>query len=123
MLRLRAVYEGALYFLVGMLVAVPGCAGQIKTINGREKAGVKDFPYPVEVIGTPTGSGVTVATDGGCGIYTTTDKYGNNVQHRGSGTMPNLGVASVVVDKDTGALVITCGKHSKVLTAEDLRKL
>ncbi len=123
MLRLRAVYEGAMYFLVGMLVAVPGCAGQIKTINGREKAGVKDFPYPVEVIGTPTGSGVTVSTDGGCAIFTTTDKYGNNVQHRGSGTMPNLGVASVVVDKNTGALVIMCGKHSKVLTKEDLRKL
>ena len=121
MLRLRAVYEGAMCFLVGMLMAVPGCAGQIKEINGRERAGV--FPYPVEVIGTPTGSGVTVSTDGACAIYTTTDKYGNNVQHRGSGTMPNLGFASVVVDKDTGALVIMCGKHSKVLTQEDLRKL
>ncbi len=122
MLRLRAVYEGAMCFLVGILVAVPGCADQIKTINGREAAG-RHFPYPVEVIGTPDGLGVTVSTDGGCGIYTSTDKYGNDVQHRGSGTMPNLGVASVVVDTDTGALVITCGKHSKTLTAEDLRKL
>ena len=123
MLRLRAVYEGAMYFLVGMLVAVPGCAGQIKTINGREKAGVKDFPYPVEVIGTPTGSGVTVSTDGGCAIFTTTDERGNNLQHSGSPTMPRQGFAIVAMDKDTGALVIFCGKHSKVLTKEDLRKL
>ena len=123
MLKLRAVYEGAMCFLVGMLVAVPGCADQIKTINGREKQGVKDFPYPVEVIGNATGSGVSVSTDGGCAVYTTTDEKGNNPQHHGSPTMPSQGFSVVSMDKDTGALVIFCGKHTKVLTPKDLRKL